>query len=112
MQVKLRPDKTVLRRYPGDSWEGVVVEDHIISVQVNGVWVRVKADGSVSHELEGDMTYVESDESVLKKTEFVDAMMSTNGVELSHRAPTTITVITEDGVLAKLRSTSSPLDTD
>ncbi len=81
-------------------------------MQVNGAWVRIKADGSVSHELEGDMTYVESDGSVLKKTEFVDAMMSTDGVELSRRAPTMITVITEDDVLAKLRSTSSPLDTD
>jgi antitoxin VapB len=35
--------------------------------------------------MDGDMTYVESDGSVLKKTEFVDAMMSGDGVELSRR---------------------------
>lgn len=48
-------------------------------------------------------TYVESDGAVLKKTEFVDAMMSGDGVELSRRTPTTIAAICEDGVLAKSR---------
>jgi hypothetical protein len=110
VQIKLRPDKIVLRRDPGASWEGVVVEDYLISVQVNGAWVRIKADGSVSHDLNGDMTYVESDGAVLKKTEFVDAMMSGDGVELSRRTPTTIAAITEDGVLAKSRGTVPELD--
>jgi hypothetical protein len=103
VQVKLRPDKIVLRRDPCIGWEGVVVEDYMISVQVNGVWIRIQADGSVSHEMNGDMTYVESDGAVLKKTEFVDAMMSGDGVELSRRTPTTIAAITADGVVAKTR---------
>ena len=110
VQIKLRPDKIVLRRDPDVSWEGVVVEDHMISVQVGGAWVRIKADGSVSHERGGDMTYVESDGSVLKKTEFVDAMMSGDGVELSRRTPTSIAAITEDGVLAKPRTTMPEID--
>ena len=110
VQIKLRPDKIVLRRDPDVSWEGVVVEDHMISVQVGGAWVRIKADGSVSHERGGDMTYVESDGSVLKKTEFVDAMMSGDGVELSRRTPTSIAAITEDGVLAKPRATMPEID--
>ncbi|MEP3329345.1 MAG: hypothetical protein ABJO34_02695, partial [Sedimentitalea sp.] len=88
------------------------VEDHMISVQVGGAWVRIKADGSVSHELDGDMTYVESDGSVLKKTEFVDAMMSGDGVELSRRTPTSIATITEDGVLAKSRDTTPEIDSE
>ncbi|MEO9780411.1 MAG: hypothetical protein ABJH07_26155 [Sedimentitalea sp.] len=104
VQIKLRPDKIVLRRDPGISWEGVVVEDHMISVQVGGAWVRIKADGSVSHELDGDMTYVESDGSVLKKTEFVDAMMSGDGVDLSRRTASHIAAITEDGVVSKARN--------
>jgi len=111
VQVKLRPDKIVLRRDPGVGWEGVVVEDHMISVQVNGTWIRISADGSVAHDLNGDMTYVESDGAVLKKTEFVEAMMSGDGVELSRRTPTTIAAIREDGVLAKSRDTAPKLDT-
>jgi hypothetical protein len=111
VQVKLHPDNIVLRRDSGPSWEGVVVEDHMISVQVAGAWVRIRADGSVAHERDGDMTYVESDGAVLKKTEFVEAMMSGDGVELSRRTPTTIAAITEDGVLAKSRDTAPKLDT-
>ena len=103
VQIKLHPDKIVLRRDPGISWEGIVVEDGMISVQVNGTWVRIKSDGSIAHERDGDMTYVESDGAVLKKTEFVEAMMSGDGVELSRRTPTTIAAIREDGVLAKSR---------
>lgn len=111
VQIKFRPDKIVLRRDPGISWEGIVVEEGLISVQVGGAWVRIKSDGSVAHERDGDMTYVESDGAVLKKTEFVEAMMSGDGVELSRRTPTTIAAIREDGVLAKSRNTSPKLDT-
>ena len=112
VQIKLRPDKIVLCRDPGVGWEGVVIEDSMISVHVNGAWIRIMGDGSVAHDLDGDMTYVESDGSVLKKTEFVDAMMSGAGVELSRRTPTTIASITEDGVLAKSQSTAPPLKAD
>ena len=38
----------------------MIVEDHMISVQVNGVWVRIMHDGSIVHEMDGDMTYVEA----------------------------------------------------
>lgn len=62
--------------------------------------MRTKSDGSVQHERDGDMIYVESDRAVLKKTEFVEAMMSGDEVELSSRTPTTITAIRKDGVLA------------
>lgn len=103
VQIKCHPDKIVLRRDPGVSWEGIVVEEGLISVQVGGAWVRIKSDGAVAHERDGDMTYVEPDGAVLKKTEFVEAMMSGDGLELSRRTPTTIAAFCEDGVLAKSR---------
>ncbi|SLN69962.1 hypothetical protein ROA7450_03803 [Roseovarius albus] len=103
VQIKFRSDKIVLRRDPGISWQGIVVEDGLISVQVGGTWVRINSDRSVAHERDGGMTYVESDGAVLKKTEFVEAMISGDGVELSRQTPTTIAAIREDGVLAKSR---------
>lgn len=112
VQIKLRPDAIVLRRDLGTAWKGIVVEEHMVSVQVGGVWVRIMADGSVSHDMDGDMTYVEADGAVLKKTEFVDAMMSGDGVELSRRTPTTIAAITEEGVVAKSRNAPSLPDPD
>lgn len=112
VQIKLRPDKIVLRRDPAAGWEGVVVEDHTVSVQVNGTWVRIKADGSVSHEKNGDMTYVEADGSVLKKTEFIDAMMSGDGVSLTRRTDNSIAAITEDGVVSRARTPAPKLDAE
>ena len=98
IQIKLRPDKIVLRRDQGAAWQGVIVEDHMVSVQVNGVWVRIMHDGSIAHEMD-----VEADGAVLKKTEFVEAMMSGDGVELSRRTPDSIAAIGQDGILSKSR---------
>jgi hypothetical protein len=103
VQLKLHPDKIVLRRDAGAGWQGVVVEDGLISVQVNGTWVRIKADGSIAQDIDGDLTYIEADGSVLKKTEFVDATMSADGVELSRRTDDSIAAIKHDGVVAKAR---------
>lgn len=103
VQVKLHPDKIVLRRDEGFGWQGLVVEDGQISAQVNGTWIRIKSDGSVAHDLDGDMTFVEADGAVLKKTEFVEAQMSGDGVELSRRTKTSIAAIRHDGVVAKAR---------
>ncbi len=103
VQIKLHPDRIVLRRDESVGWEGIMLKEHSVAVHVNGIWININADGSVAHDLDGDMTYVESDGAVLKKTEYVDAMMSGDGVELSRRTPTTIAKISEDGVLAKSR---------
>ena len=103
VQIKLHPDKIVLRRDEDAGWEGIVLSPHRVSVQVNGTWIIVNADGSIAHDKDGDMTYVEADGAVLKKTQYVDAMMSGDGQQLSRRTPTTIAAITLDGVIAKGR---------
>lgn len=104
LQIKLQPDKIVLRRDPDKiGWEGIVVEDDSVAIRVNGTWVRIKVDGAIARETDDDTTYIEADGSVLKMTEYVDAMMSGDGVELSRRTPDTIAAITEDGVIAKAR---------
>ncbi|WP_156916746.1 hypothetical protein [Leisingera aquimarina] len=93
----------MLRRDPGAGWEGIVVEETGLSVQVNGTWIRILADGSVSREADGDTTYLEADGAVLKKTKFAEAMVSGDGVELTRRTDTTIAAIRHDGVIAKSR---------
>jgi len=103
VQIKMHPDKIVLRRDEDAGWAGILVKPDRVAVQVNGVWININADGSIAHDLDGDMTYVEADGAVLKKTQYVDAMMSGDGTELSRRTPTTIAAITADGVIAKGR---------
>ena len=102
VQIRLQPDKIVLRRDADDiGWEGIVVENDSVAIRVNGTWVRVKVDGAITRESDADTTYIEADGSVLKKTEYVDAMMSGDGVELSRRTPDSIAAITPDGVVAR-----------
>ena len=102
VQIKLQPDKIVLRRDSDDiGWEGIVVEDDSVAIRVNDAWVRVKVDGAITRQTDEDTTYIEADGSILKMTEYAEAMMSGDGVELSRRTPDNIAAITEDGVVAR-----------
>lgn len=103
VQIKLRQDKFVLRRDAGEAWEGIIVEDHMVSIQVNGTWIRIMGDGSISHAKGSDTTYVEADGSVLKKTEYVEAMMSGDGKKLTRRTHDNISAIDETGIVSKAR---------
>lgn len=103
VQLKLHPDQIIVRREEGMGWRGIIIEDDKISVQVNGSWVRISANGAIAQDIDGDRTFVEPDGSVLKMTEFVEAHMSSDGVELSRRTDTSIAAIRHDGVVAKAR---------
>lgn len=103
VQVKLRPDRLILRRDPGHGWEGVVLTDHGVSVRVGDAWITVTHDGSVSREDAAGTSYVEADGSMLKKTEFVEAMISGDGAELTSRTATRLTAIRGDGIICKDR---------
>lgn len=95
VQIKLQPDKIVLRRDSDDiGWEGIVVEDDSVAIRVNG---------AITRQTDDDTTYIEADGSILKMTEYVEATMSGDGVKLSRRTPDNIAAITEDGVIAKGR---------
>ena len=103
VQIKLRPDKIVLRRDYDDAWNGVLVDEHSVTVAVAGLSIRINHDGSITREDGLETTWVEADGSVLKKTEFVEASMSGDGVELTRRTPDNISAIQRDGVLSKGR---------
>lgn len=103
IQLKLRPDRLILRRDPGHGWEGVVMTDHGVSVRVGDIWITVAHDGSVSREDAVGTTYVEADGSILKKTEFVEAMISGDGEELTSRTANRLTAIRGDGIICKDR---------
>ena len=103
VQIKLRPDMIVLRRDAPDAWEGVIVEQYAISVKTGGVSIRINQDGSITREDGDSTTWVEADGGVLKKTEFVDAAMSSDGTELSRRTSDNLAAITDRGQISKDR---------
>ncbi len=103
VQIKLRPDMIVLRRDYPDAWEGVVVDQYAVSIKVGSISIRINYDGSITREDGGSTTWVEADGGVLKKTEFVDAAMSSDGIELSRRTPENLAAITGRGLVSKDR---------
>lgn len=103
LQIKLRPEMVVLRRDEPAGWDGVIVEQHSVSIKVGGVSIRVNNDGSITRQDGDSTTWVEADGGVLKKTEFVDASMSPDGSELSRRTPDNLSAITGQGVLSRDR---------
>lgn len=101
IQIKLHPDKIVLRRGSQDYWQGIIVSEFDVQVQINGIWIKVGHDGMVKRQTDFDTTYVEADGTVLKETPYSKAMMSADGLELSSNSPEVIAAITPDGILHK-----------
>lgn len=110
VQVKFRPNMIVLRRDCEQAWKGILVDEHFVRIVVGAVTIRVNHDGSIAREAQGETTWIEADGGVLKKTEFVEASMSPDGVRLMRRTQDNLTVIASDGVLSKARS--GPIDQD
>ncbi len=110
VQVRLQPDRIMFRRDQGAGWNRIIVEETGVAVEIDGSWIVIRADGSVSREQGGDLTFLESDGAVLKTTGSVEAMMSGDGVELTRRTRTTIAAISEDGILAAPRVRGSTPD--
>lgn len=104
VQVKFRPNMIVLRRDCEQAWKGVLVDEHSVRIVVGEVTIRVNYDGSVTREASGDTTWIEADGGVLKKTEFVEASMSADGVKLMRRTQDNLSVIASDGVLSRART--------
>lgn len=48
VQIRLRPDVIVLRRDAKDAWEGVMIDEHAVTVKVGDVSISVNHDGSVT----------------------------------------------------------------
>lgn len=103
IQIKLRPDRIVLRRDYMDAWHGVIINEHSVAVKIRGVSICINHDGSVTREDGDSTTWVEADGGVLKKTEFVEAAMSSDGTELTRRSPDNLTAITQQGLISKDR---------
>ena len=103
IQIKLRPDMIVLRRDLKEAWQGIKIDGFSVSVRVGATHIRVGYDGSIIREDGEGTTWIEADGGVLKATEFVDASMSGDGMELTRRTPDGLSVITVQGVLSKQR---------
>lgn len=104
VQIKLHPEKIVLRRGTENYWKGIVVSEFDVQVQVGGAWITIGYDGSVKRQTEFDRTYIEADGSMLKETPYSRAMISADGEELSSSTPDRLSAISPEGILSKPKS--------
>ncbi len=113
VSIRLRPDRILLRRKAGASWEGIVIEEQSVVVLVNGIWIWINSDGSISHEKDGDKTHIDADGTVVKTTDAAESLMSADGIELSRRTASAIAAIREDSVVARFAvAPSGKIDED
>jgi len=104
VQIKLRPDALVVRRDSDHWWQGIQIkEDTILVRTAENVFVKIGPDGTVTRQTETDETVVDYSGSVFKKTEFTEAFMSGDGVDLKRTTPDNIAAITGSGVVSKSR---------
>ena len=104
VQIRMHPDKLILRR-SGESmgWSGVVADHHSVSVKVGETWIAIEADGSVKREAEDDTIWLEADGSIIKLGGEAEILVSGDGARLTRRTDGRLDAIIEDGVVSKAR---------
>ncbi|WP_120633524.1 hypothetical protein [Ruegeria sp. EL01] len=104
VQIKLHPNRIVVRRDAESRWQGVAVDDHSVTVRMaDNTIIEIRHDGSIKRRGAEDETHVEADGSIFKWTEFAEAHMTGDGIEMSRRTDDRIAAITHDGVVDRAR---------
>jgi hypothetical protein len=105
VQVKISPDKVVVRRDQVLGWSGVIIDDDQARVKVDNVEITISLDGSVKVVNDAETTYLEGDGSLIKITPDSEILVAGDGKSLSRRTQHQIDAITDQGFLSKRRST-------
>ncbi|MBM9595085.1 hypothetical protein [Roseitranquillus sediminis] len=104
VQIRIRPDKLVLRRSSESmGWSGVVADHHSVSVKVGGTWIAIEADGSVKRESENGTTWLEADGAIVKLGGGAEILVSGDGSQLTRRTDDRLDAIIEGGVVSRAR---------
>ena len=105
VQIKMHPDKLILRRDAGApaGWTGIIADHHEVRVKVGETWVVVRADGSVQRQTDGaeDTAWIEADGAFMRLGPETEILVSGDGSSLSRRTAQQIDAITADGVVSR-----------
>jgi hypothetical protein len=101
VQIKLHPDKVVIRRDQPLGWSGIVIDEQTVRVKVDNIWVRIDNNGSVVVERDAETTYLEGDGSIIKINPEAEIMVSSDGRRMSRRTDSQIDAFTEDGFVSR-----------
>ena len=101
VQIKLHPDKMVIRREQPLGWSGILIDEHTVRVKVDNIWVRIDPNGSVVVERDAETTYLEGDGSIIKINPETEIMVSSDGRRMTRRTEDQIDAFTEDGFVSR-----------
>lgn len=107
VQIKMHPDKLILRRDESEpGWTGIVADHHEVRVRVGDTWITVRADGSVCRQVEDaeDKAWIEADGAFMRIGSDTEIVVSGDGPQLSRRTECQIDAITADGFVQKKRN--------
>ncbi|WP_108862351.1 hypothetical protein [Ruegeria sp. Alg231-54] len=104
VEIKMHPNRIVVRRDADMWWQGVAVDDDTVHVRMaDGTTIVIGYDGSVKRRSADDETHVDADGSIFKLTAHAESHMTGDGVEMTRRTEDRIATITADGVVDRAR---------
>lgn len=103
IQIKLHPDKIVVRRDHPLGWSGIAIDEDFVRVIVDNTTIRISPDGTVTVERDAETTYLEGDGSIIKVSPDSEILVSSDGDNISRKTASKLDAITADGILSKAR---------
>lgn len=64
-------------------WSGIIVDDQVVRVQVDDVWIRIGPDGAVAVKREMGATYLEGEGSIIRIPPDAEIVVSGDGGQIS-----------------------------
>jgi hypothetical protein len=101
VQLRLQPSSIVARRETGSGWNGVVISDTEISIQIGETWIHVRGDGSIRHDQHKTTTFVEPDGSIIRLDPLSKITVSADGSRVARKTDEKLEAFTPEGFVSK-----------
>lgn len=105
VQIKMRPEHIALSRDDDAAigWSGIVADPYEVRVRVGAAWIRIKADGAIRRETDGQAgaIEIEADGTMFSLQDECEIMVTGDGSRLTRRTRDQLDAITSDGVVSR-----------
>ena len=103
VQIKLHPDRIIVRRSKTEGWSGLVIYDDHIRIGLPDMTIKVAPDGTVTVDRDAGTTYLDGDGSIIKVSPDAEILVSSDGAQISRKTDYQLDAITADGILSRAR---------